>query len=193
MLLPDCLRSAAHHHLEGTVVNPDASRSFVVRDSGSLALHASAARDSSPDSAARPPAEHCAAPLVHSCRRSKSDHGRSGCRQKLEPGSARTRKTATSRSPFRTIPDVDANGNEWNNAPACVLSTVQGHGVDTRLGSCGRRRACLNQLDRSSRPNCALATPQSRAQRATACGYVDNAKALPTYPQTQQQRQPASI
>jgi len=30
---------------------------------------------------------------------------------------------------------MDANQNEWNNPPACVLRTVWGHGTDTRLGS----------------------------------------------------------
>jgi hypothetical protein len=61
------------------------------------------------------------------------------------------------------------------------------------LAVAGRCRACLNQTNRSSRRQCERATPKSRAQRATACGYVDNARALPTYPQAQQQTQQASI
>ena len=153
---------AAQHHPEAQLVNPDASRSFVVRDGGQIALHASAARESSPDSVGRPPAGHGSVPPVHSCRRSKSDHGRSGCKPAPEPGNERIKTAAAARSPTWVMPDVDVTGNEWNNAPACVLSTVWGHGVDTRLGSCGRRRACLNQPDRSSRPQSVLVPPKSR-------------------------------
>src|SRR6266853_123254 len=125
---PVCLRPLPHpalqHHPEAQVVNPDASRSFVVRDDGQFALHALPARDSSPDSAGRPPAEHRSAPLVHSRPHNKSGHGRSRCRPALQPGSARTKTTAAAPPPTRVMPDVDANGNEWNTAPACVLSTV---------------------------------------------------------------------
>ena len=119
---------AAQHHPEAQVVNPDASRSFVVRDGGQIALHASAARESSPDSVGRPPAGHRTVPLVHRCRRSKSDHGRSGCRSAPEPGNERIKTAAAARSPTAVVPDVDVTGNEWNNAPAYVPQ----HGVGAR-------------------------------------------------------------
>ena len=57
------------------------------------------------------------------------------------------------------------------------------------LAVAGRCRACPNQPDRSSSPQCVLVTQKSRAQRAKACGYVDNARALPTSPQAQQKLQ----
>jgi hypothetical protein len=37
---------------------------------------------------------------------------------------------------------MDDDRKAWNNAPACVLGTVWGHGVDPELGRLGRRRAC---------------------------------------------------
>src|SRR6516165_8006247 len=46
-----------------------------------------------------------------------------------------------------------------------------------------RSAPCLSsQPDRSLRRRVCLAASQSCAQRATGCGYVDNARALPTYP-----------
>jgi hypothetical protein len=107
-------------------VNPDASHSFAARDGGQFAPHGSGARGGSPDNADWPLAGPARVPLVHNCRRNNFGHGRSSGRHKLEPGSVRTEKTATFQFlfPLRTIPDVDANGNEWNNAPTCVLSTV---------------------------------------------------------------------
>jgi hypothetical protein len=57
------------------------------------------------------------------------------------------------------------------------------------LGGLGRRRAC--QSGRVSLRQCALdraAALRSRGRRAQTCGYVDNAKALPTNPQVQQQQ-----
>jgi hypothetical protein len=115
---------AAQHHPEAHVVNPDASRSFVVRDDGQIALHASAARESSPDSVGRALVARTLAPLVHSRPHNKSGHGRSGCRPKPEPGTEHIETAAAERSAFRTTLDVDANRNEWNTAPAYVLSTV---------------------------------------------------------------------
>src|SRR3954453_10527614 len=57
------------------------------------------------------------------------------------------------------------------------------------LAVAGRWRACPNQPDRLSSPQCVVVTQKSRAQRAKACGYVDNARALPTSPQAQQKLQ----
>jgi hypothetical protein len=76
-----------------------------------------------PDSAARPRAGRRVAPSVHSLVRSKSGRDHSGCRQKPELGSART-ETAGQSSPLPATAHVDAIGNDWNTAPACVLSTV---------------------------------------------------------------------
>ena len=53
------------------------------------------------------------------------------------------------------------------------------------LGGLGRRRAC--QSSRLSPRHCALDAPRHAAGRAQACGHVDNARALPTCPQAQQQ------
>jgi hypothetical protein len=115
---------AAQHHPEAHVVNPDASRSFVVRGDGQIALHASAARESCSDSVGRPLVAHTLAPLVHSRPHNKSGHGRSSCRPKPERGTEHIKTAAAERSAFQTTLDVDANGNEWNTAPAYVLSTV---------------------------------------------------------------------
>jgi hypothetical protein len=52
------------------------------------------------------------------------------------------------------------------------------------LGGLGRRRAC--QSGRLSPRHCALDARRHAAGCAHACGYVDNARALPTYPQAQQ-------
>ena len=52
------------------------------------------------------------------------------------------------------------------------------------LGGLGRRRAC--QSGRLSPRHCVLDTRRHAAGRAHACGYVDNARALSTYPQAQQ-------
>ena len=52
------------------------------------------------------------------------------------------------------------------------------------LGGLGRRRAC--QSSRLSPHHCALDARRHAAGCAHACGYVDNARALPTYPQAQQ-------
>ena len=62
-----------------------------------------------------------------------------------------------------------------------------GHGVEPGLGSLGRRRACqsagCHRAIVRSTPAVAL---RPSVRRRQACGYVDNARALPTYPQVQQ-------
>jgi hypothetical protein len=66
-----------------------------------------------------------AAPSVHNLVRSKSGRDRSGCRREPELGSART-ETAGQSPPSLATAHMDAFGNDWNTAPACVLSTVWG-------------------------------------------------------------------
>lgn len=114
-------RSPSPNHPRDVAGNPDASRSFVGRDSDRPAPHGSPDRGGSPDSAGWPRAGRRAAPSVHSLARSKSGRDRSGCRPAPEPCSART-ETAGQQPP----PHMDAFGNDWNTAPACVLSTVWG-------------------------------------------------------------------
>jgi len=118
------LRRTAQHHRAAQVVNPDASQSFVWYDSGWCALHASSVRNGWSDSAAPPPAGPAVALPVHRSRRSKSGHGRSDCRPRPEGGSARTQTAEPPSIANCPMSHMDANGNEWNNAPACVLSTV---------------------------------------------------------------------
>ena len=60
------------------------------------------------------------APSAHSLVRSKSGRDHGGCRQKPELGNART-ETAGQSSPPPTS-HVDAIGNDWNTAPACVVA-----------------------------------------------------------------------
>jgi hypothetical protein len=117
-------RSPSPNHPSDVTGNPDASRCFVGRDSDRLAPHGLPDRGGWPGSAARPRAGRRAAPSVHSLVRSKSGRGHSGCKQKPELGSART-ETAGQSSPPATA-HMDAIGNDWNTAPACVLSTVWG-------------------------------------------------------------------
>ena len=123
-----CLRSPpcspSPNHPSDVAGNPDASRCFVGRDSDRPAPHGSPDRGGWPGSAARPHAGRRAAPSVHSLVRSKSGRGHSGCRQKPELGSART-ETGGQSSPPATA-HMDPIGNDWNTAPACVLSTVWG-------------------------------------------------------------------
>jgi hypothetical protein len=59
-----------------------------------------------------------------------------------------------------------------------------GHGVDPELGGLGRRRAC--QSAGLSPRQSASDARRHAARRVHACGYVDNARALPTDPQAQQ-------
>src|SRR5258706_1419067 len=118
-------RSPSPNHRRDVAGNPDASRCFVGDDSGRPAPHGSPDRGGWPGSAARPRAGHRAAPSVHSLVRSKSGRDHSGCRREPELGSART-ETAGQSSPPRATAQMDAIGNDWNTAPACVLSTVWG-------------------------------------------------------------------
>ena len=124
---PSCrasLRRSAQDHRAAQVVNPDASQSFVWPDSGVCALHASSVRTGWPDSAAPPPAGPALALPVHRSRRSKSGHGRSDCRPPPEGGNVRTETAEPPRIANCPMSHMDAGDNEWNNAPACVLSTV---------------------------------------------------------------------
>src|SRR6266850_2513532 len=118
-------RSPSPNHPRDVAGNPDASRCFVGHDSDRPAPHGSPDRGGWPGSAARPRAGHRAAPSVHSLVRSKSGRDHSGCRREPELGSARTETTGQS-SPPRATAHMDAIGNDWNTAPACVLSTVWG-------------------------------------------------------------------
>ena len=118
-------RSPSPNHPRDVAGNPDASRCFVGRDSDRPAPHGAPDRAGWPDSAAQPRAGRRVAPSVHNLVRSKSGRDHSGCRQKPELGSARTETAGQSSSPPATA-HVDAIGNDWNTAPACVLSTVWG-------------------------------------------------------------------
>jgi hypothetical protein len=117
-------RSPSPNHPRDVAGNPDASRCFVGRDNDPPAPHGSPDRGGWPGSAARPRAERRAAPSVHNLVRSKSGRDHSGCRREPELGSART-ETAGQSSP-RPTAHMDAIGDDWNNALACVLSTVWG-------------------------------------------------------------------
>ena len=116
-------RSPSPNHPRDVAGNPDASRCFVGRDSDRPAPHGSPDRGGSSGSAARPRAGRRVALSVHSLARSKSGRDHSGCRPAPELGSART-ETAGQSSPATA--HMDAFGNDWNTAPACVLSTVWG-------------------------------------------------------------------
>src|SRR5579864_4571359 len=124
-----CLRSPARspspNHPRAVAGNPDASRCFVGRDSDRPAPHGSPDRGGWPGSAARPRAGRRAAPSVHSLVRSKFGRDHSDCRRAPELGSART-ETAGQSPPSLATAHMDAFGNDWNTAPACVLSTVWG-------------------------------------------------------------------
>ena len=118
-------RSPSSNHPCDVAGNPDASRCFVGRDSDRPALHGSPDRGGWPGTAGQPRAERRAAPFVHSLARSKSGRDRSGCRRESELGSVRT-ETAGQSPPPRATAHMDVIGNDWNTAPACVLSTVWG-------------------------------------------------------------------
>ena len=118
-------RSPSPNHPRAVAGNPDASPCFVGSDSGRPAPHGSPDRGGWPGSAARPRAERRAAPSVHNLVRSKSGRDHSGCRPAPEPCSART-ETAGQAPPSWATAHMDAFGNDWNTAPACVLSTVWG-------------------------------------------------------------------
>ena len=118
-------RSPSPNHPRAVAGNPDASPCFVGSDSGRPAPHGSPDRGGWLGSAARPRAGRRAAPSVHSLVRSKSGRDHSGCRPAPEPCSART-ETAGQAPPSLATAHMDAFGNDWNTAPACVLSTVWG-------------------------------------------------------------------
>jgi hypothetical protein len=118
-------RSPSPNHPRAVAGNPDASRCFVGRDSDRPAPHGSPDRGGWPGSAARPRAGRRAAPSVHNLVRSKFGRDHSGCRRAPEPCSVRT-ETAGQAPPSLATAHMDAFGNDWNTAPACVLSTVWG-------------------------------------------------------------------
>ena len=175
-------RSPSPDHPRDMAGNPDASRCFVGRDSDPPAPHGSPDRGGWPGSAARPRAERRAAPSVHNLVRSKSGRDHSGCRREPELGSART-ETAGQSSP-RPTAHMDAIGDDWNTAPACVLSTVWGTASIRDLAvEVGAVPASPNRQVLTSRQSgCAGRNPP----RAQACGFVDNTRVLPTNPQAQQ-------
>ena len=179
-------RSPSPNHPRDVAGNPDASRSFVGRDSDRPAPHGSPDRGGWSGSAGRPRAGRRAAPSVHSLGRSKSGRDRSGCRPEPEPGSARTETAGQSSSP-RATAHMDAIGNDWNTAPACVLSTVWGTASirDLAVEVGAVPASPIRQVLTARRAGCAGRNPP----RAQACGFVDNTRALPTNPQAQQQPQ----
>ena len=179
-------RSPSPNHPRDVAGNPDASRCFVGRDSDRPAPHGSPDRGGWPGSAARPRAGRRAEPSVHSLVRSKSGHGRSGCRPAPEFGSART-ETVGQSSPPRATARMDAFGNDWNTAPACVLSTVWGTASirDLAVEVGAVPASPIRQVLTARRAGCAGRNPP----RPQACGFVDNTKVLPTTPQAQQQPQ----
>jgi len=179
-------RSPSPNHPRDVAGNPDASRSFVGRDSDRPAPHGSLDRGGWPGSAGQPRAGRRAAPTVHNLVRSKSGRDRSDCRPAPEPCSARTKTAGQSSSP-RATAHMDAFGNDWNTAPACVPSTVWGTASirDLAVEVGAVPASPIRQVLTVRRAGCAGRNPP----RAQACGFVDNTRALPTNPQAQQQPQ----
>jgi hypothetical protein len=180
-------RSPSPNHPSDVAGNPDASRCFVGRDSDRPAPHGSPDRGGWPGSAARPRAGRRAAPSVHSLVRSKSGRDHSGCRQEPELGSART-EIAGQSSPPRATAHMDAIGNDWNTAPACVLSTVWGTASirDLAVEVGAVPASPIRQVLTSRQSGCA--GPQFSARTSLwICGHRQDA--LPTNPQAQQQPQ----
>ena len=163
--------------------NPDASRSFAGRASDAPVPHGPADRDGSSGSADRPRAGRDIAPPVHTRRRNRSDRGRSSCRSAPERGNAHTRIAGLALPPAQARPHMDGVGNAWNNAPACVLGTVWG---TASIRTWRFRSAPCLPIGRLSPRQSASDARRHAARHAHACGYVDNARALPTYPQAQQ-------
>ena len=86
------------------------------------------------------------------------------------------------------VPDDSGCGRERQRMEYCPgIRAQHGVGARRRYETWQLRSApCLSQSTQQVAPTqCVLATPKSRARRAMACGYVDNARALPTYPQAQ--------
>ena len=182
MRSPPC--SPSPNHPSDVAGNPDASRCFVGRDSDRPAPHGSPGRGGCSGSAARPRAGRRAAPSVHNLVRSKSGRDHSGYRQEPELGSART-ETAGQSSSSPATAHVDAIGNDWNTAPACVLSTVWGTASirDLAVEVGAVPASPIRQVLTSRQASCA----GRNSPRAQACGFVDNTRVLPTNPQAQQQ------
>jgi hypothetical protein len=175
-------RSPSPNHPRDVAGNPDASRCFVGRDSDRPAPHGSPDRGGSPGSAARPRAGPRAAPSVNSLARSKSGRGRSGCRPAPELGSART-ETVGQSSPPRATAHMDAIGNDWNTAPACVLSTVWGTASirDLAVEVGAVPASPIRQILTARRPGCA--GPQSSARASLwICGQGKSLAHKPTGP-----------
>ena len=166
-------RSPSPNHPRDVAGNPDASRCFVGRDSDRPAPHGSPDRGGWPGSAARPRAGRRAAPSVHNLVRSKSGRDHSGCRQEPELGSART-ETAGQSPPPRATAHMDAIGNDWNTAPACVLSTVWGTASirDLAVEVGAVPASPIRHVLTARQAGCA----RRNSPRAQACGFVDNAK-----------------
>ena len=121
-------------------------------------------------------------PSVHSLVRSKSDRDRSGCRPAPELGSARTEKTGQSPPP-RATAHMDAIGNDWNTAPACVLSTVWGTASIRDLAvEVGAVPASPNRQSLTAR-RAGCAEPQSSARPSLwICGQGKSLAHKPTGP-----------
>lgn len=181
---PSPPRSPSPNHRSDAAGNPDASRCFVGRDSDRPALHGSPGRGGCSDSAGRPRAGRHAAPSAHNLARSKSGRDHSDCRRQPALGTARTERAAPSPPP-RATAYMDATGNDWNTAPACVLSTVWGTASirDLAVEVGAVPASPIRQVLTSRQTGCAGRNPP----RAQACGFVDNTSVLPTNPQEQQQ------
>ena len=174
-------RSPSPNHPRDVAGNPDASRCFAGRDSDRPAPHGSLDRGGSPGSAARPRAGRRAAPSVNSLARSKSGHGRSGCRPAPELGSART-ETVGQSSP-RATAHMDAIGNDWNTAPACVLSTVWGTASirDLAVEVGAVPASPIRQILTARRPSCA-GLQSSALASLWICGQGKSLAHKPTGP-----------
>ena len=169
-------RSPSPKHPRDVAGNPDASRSFVGHDSDRPAPHGSLDRGGWPGSAGQPRAGRRAAPTVHNLVRSKSGRDRSDCRPAPEPCSART-KTAGQSSPPPATAHMDAFGNDWNTAPACVLSTVWGTASvrDLAVEVGAVPASPIRQVLTARRAGCA--GPQF-PPRAQACGFGGQHKSV---------------
>ena len=179
-------RSPSPNHPRDVAGNPDASRCFVGRDSDRRAPHGSPDRGGWPGSAARPRAGRRAEPSVHSLVRSKSGHGRSGCRPAPEFGSARTETVGQSSPPGQQ--------RAWTRS--AMTGILPRHACSARCGA--RRRSetwplrsapCRPRQSDRFLPRVEQAVQGRNPPRPQACGFVDNTKVLPTTPQAQQQPQ----
>ena len=95
--------------------------------------------------------------------------------QHLSSGSART-ETAGQSSPPRATAHMDAIGNDWNTAPACVLSTVWGTASirDLAVEVGAVPASPIRQVLTARQAGCA----GRNSPRAQACGFVDNARVV---------------